>query len=74
VDETDDAFIWMIHRCPICWTRKNADKPVCYISTGLLQAMLTWISGGLEFRVIETKCCAVGDSVCEFVIQKGLIP
>ena len=56
--------------CPICWTRKNADKPVCYISTGLLQAMLTWVSGGLEFRVNESKCCAVGDSICEFVIQK----
>ena len=70
VDETDDAFIWINHRCPICWTRKTADKPVCYISTGLLQAMLTWVSGGLEFRINESKCCAVGDSVCEFVIQK----
>jgi predicted hydrocarbon binding protein len=70
VDETDDSFIWTIHRCPICWTRTGADKPVCYISTGLLQAMLTWVSGGLEFRVNESKCCAVGDTVCEFVIQK----
>jgi predicted hydrocarbon binding protein len=70
VDETDDAFIWTIHRCPTCWSRKGADKPVCYITTGLLQAMLTWVSGGMEFRVNESKCCAVGDSVCEFVIQK----
>jgi hypothetical protein len=70
VDETDDAFIWTIHRCPICWTRTGADKPVCYISTGLLQAMLTWVSDGLEFRVNESKCCAVGDTICEFVIQK----
>jgi predicted hydrocarbon binding protein len=70
VDETDDAFIWTIHRCPTCWTRKGADRPVCYISTGLLQAMLTWVSGGLVFRVNESKCCAVGDAVCEFVIQK----
>ena len=70
VDETDDAFIWTIHRCPTCWARKGADKPVCYITTGLLQAMLTWVSGGMEFRVNESKCCAVGDTVCEFVIQK----
>jgi predicted hydrocarbon binding protein len=70
VDETDDAFIWTILRCPTCWSRKGADKPVCYITTGLLQAMLTWVSGGLEFRVNESKCCAVGDTVCEFVIQK----
>ena len=70
VEEADDSFIWTIHRCPICWTRQGADKPVCYISTGLLQAMLTWVSGGLEFRVNESKCCAIGDKVCEFVIQK----
>jgi len=70
VDETDDAFIWTIHRCPTCWTRKGADKPVCYITTGLLHAMMAWVSGGSEFRVNESKCCAVGDSVCEFVIQK----
>jgi hypothetical protein len=70
VDETDNAFIWTLHRCPACWSRKGADKPVCYITTGLLQAMLTWVSGGSEFRVNESKCCAVGDTVCEFVIQK----
>jgi predicted hydrocarbon binding protein len=70
VDETEDAFIWTIHRCPICWGRHGLDKPVCYISTGLLQAMLTWVSGGLEFRVNESKCHAMGDPVCEFVIQK----
>jgi predicted hydrocarbon binding protein len=70
VDETDDAFIWTVHRCPTCWSRTGADKPVCYITTGLLHAMLTSVSGGLEFRVNESKCCAVGDSVCEFVIQK----
>jgi predicted hydrocarbon binding protein len=74
VDETNDAFIWTIHRCPICWTRKNADKPVCYISTGLLQALLIWVSGGLEFDVNESKCCALGDNVCEFVITKAPIP
>ncbi len=70
VEETDDAYIWTNHRCPICWSRKDADKPVCYIQTGLLQAMLTWFSGGSEYHVNESKCCAVGDQVCEFVIQK----
>ena len=70
VDETNDTFIWKIHRCPICWTRKGADGPVCYISIGTLQAMLTWVSGGLEFRIHEAKCCATGDIICEYVIQK----
>ena len=70
VVENEDAYIWTIHRCPVCWSRKGAEKPLCYISTGLLQAMLNWVSGGLDFRVNESKCCAVGDTVCEFVIQK----
>jgi hypothetical protein len=70
VEETDDAYIWTNQRCPICWSRKDADKPVCFIHTGLLQAMLTWFSGGLEYHVNESKCCAVGEAVCEFVIQK----
>ncbi len=70
VEEREDVFVWTIHRCPICWSRHDEDNPVCYISTGLLQAMLTWVSGGLEFRVNESKCCAIGDKVCEFVIQK----
>jgi len=73
VNESDSAFIWTIHRCPICWTRQGADNPVCSLSTGLLQAMLTWVSDGLEFQITESKCCAVGDTVCEFVIPKGPI-
>lgn len=73
VSEKEDTFIWTIHRCPICWTRKGLDRPVCYISTGLLHAMLTWVSGGLEFRINESRCCACGDDVCEFVIQKDPI-
>ena len=35
VEEKDNEFIWTIHRCPCCWGRHGADKPVCYIATGL---------------------------------------
>ena len=70
VEERDEEFIYTIHRCPVCWSRKGLDKPVCFIAVGLLQAGLKWVSGGSEFLVNESKCVAVGDSVCEFVIQK----
>jgi hypothetical protein len=40
------------------------------MAVGLLQEGLKWISGGLEFRVNESKCVAIGDGMCEFVIQK----
>jgi predicted hydrocarbon binding protein len=70
VEEKENEIIWTIHRCPCCWGRHGADKPVCYIATGLLQESLKWVSGGNDFRVNESKCVAVGDEVCEFVIQK----
>lgn len=70
VEEKDNEYIYTIHKCPVCWGRHNADKPVCFIATGLLQEGLKWVSGGNEFRVNESKCVAVGDEVCEFVIQK----
>ena len=70
VEEKDNEYIYTIHKCPCCWGRHNMDKPVCFISTGLLQEGLKWVSGGNEFRVNESKCVALGDEVCEFVIQK----
>jgi predicted hydrocarbon binding protein len=31
---------------------------------------MKWLSGGKEFRVNESKCVAMGDNVCEFIIEK----
>jgi predicted hydrocarbon binding protein len=70
VEEAEAEFIYTIHRCPVCWGRSGLDKPVCYIAVGLLQEGLKWLSGGSEFRVNESKCTAMGDPTCEFVIQK----
>lgn len=70
VEEKENEYIYTIHRCPVCWGREGADKPVCFIAVGLLQEGLKWVSGGSEFRVNESKCVALGDDVCEFVIQK----
>ncbi|NOY97849.1 MAG: 4-vinyl reductase [Chloroflexi bacterium] len=70
VEEKDNEFIYTIHKCPVCWGRHDVDKPVCFIATGLLQEGLKWVSGGNEFRVNESRCHAMGDEVCEFVIQK----
>ncbi len=70
VREEADVFIYTIHHCPVCWGRSGSDKPVCFIAVGLLQEGLKWVSGGSEFRVNESKCVAMGDEVCDFVIQK----
>jgi predicted hydrocarbon binding protein len=69
VEEKDEHFEYIIHKCPNCWGRK-ADKPACHVAVGLLQEGLRWVSGGHEFRVSETKCIAMGNEACVFVIQK----
>ena len=73
VREENDVFVYTIHRCPVCWGRSGSDKPVCFIATGLLQEGLKWVSGGNEFRVNESRCVAMGDEVCDFVILKSPI-
>jgi predicted hydrocarbon binding protein len=70
VEEHENEFVYTIHKCPVCWGRSGVDKPVCFIAVGLLQEGLKWVSGGNEFRVNESKCVALGDPVCEFIIQK----
>jgi len=72
VEERENEYIYTIHRCPVCWGRAS-DNPVCFIAIGLLQGGLIWVSGGNEFRINESKCIAVGDEVCEFIIQKNPI-
>ena len=69
VEEKDDHLVYTIHRCPVCYGR-HTDKPDCYIATGLLQESLKWVSGGSEFRVNESKCIAMGDQTCEFIVYK----
>jgi hypothetical protein len=69
VQEYENEFIYTIHHCPVCWGRK-ADKPVCLFAAGLILEGLKWVSGGHEFRVNESRCIAMGEPVCDFVIQK----
>jgi len=72
-EERENDFLYTIHRCPVCWGRHNVDKPVCFIAVGLLQEGLKWLSGGMEFRVNESRCIAMGEPVCDFIIQKAPI-
>jgi hypothetical protein len=69
VVDNGDHFTYTIHKCPVCWGR-TVDKPACFMAVGLLQEGLKWVSGGREFRVVQSTCHAVGDSVCDFLIQK----
>jgi hypothetical protein len=69
VEEFDDHFLYYIDRCSMCWGR-SADRPICYIAIGILQESLRWVSGGLEFRIQEIECVAMGAESCVFRIDK----
>lgn len=69
VESFDDYHLYHIDRCPVCWGRQ-ADKQICYVAVGLLQEGLRWVSGGMEFRVEEVECIAMGSDSCTFKIDK----
>jgi len=70
--EFEDNFIYTIHKCPVCWGR-HTDKPACFVATGLIQAGLNWVSGGKEFRVVQTTAKSTGDLNCQFMVYKDPI-
>ncbi len=69
VEEHEDHFMYSIHKCPVCWGR-TVDKPACFMATGLIQEGLKWVSGGREFKVVQTTCHAAGDPLCDFIVYK----
>lgn len=69
-EEGNDRIIYTMERCPMCWGRTGADKPVCYAGQGLLQEGLRWVSGGHEFKVDMATCLAKGDDMGRYVIYK----
>jgi len=70
LEEGDHVFRYQVKRCPVCWGRSEEKDPVCFYMSGLLEESLSWVSGGKDFNVQETKCIATGDDICEFVIPK----
>lgn len=69
LEEKEDEWHWFIDVCPVCWGRKS-DGPNCYTAIGLLQESLHWVSGGKNFRVVQTTGKSAGDETCTFVISK----
>jgi len=69
VQEEDDQFVYVIERCPVCWSR-HSDAPICHAAMGIIQEGLSWGSGGLQFKTSEVTCIAKGDPTCNFTISK----
>jgi len=69
LEDKGDHYLYTIQRCPACWGHQT-EIPSCYLMAGILLAGLKWVSGGHDFRVVETRCIALGDEACEFTIPK----
>ena len=69
VEDGDDRFVYVIVKCPVCWGRE-ADRPICHGAVGLLQGGLHWVSGGKDFKVVQTNCKAMGHDDCRFDVYK----
>ena len=71
VAEQADRFLFRLPRCATCWGREQADRPLCCLMTGILQEWVKWLAAGQDWPVVETRCIALGDAVCEFKIPKS---
>jgi predicted hydrocarbon binding protein len=68
IDEDDTYWYWIIERCPMCWER-TAGEPVCHLGVGVLRAASRWATDK-NFRIQETKCVAMGDEACVYMMDK----
>jgi predicted hydrocarbon binding protein len=69
IKESNSYWYWIIERCPYCWGR-TSNEPVCHLGLGILRAAVNWATGGKQYRIAETKCIAMGDQGCVYVIDK----
>lgn len=60
VTEDDDHWYWTIIDCPMCAGR-TADKPVCHLAVGVLQAaMENFVDKNTRYNIQPVQCQAVG--------------
>jgi predicted hydrocarbon binding protein len=66
--EQELQFFYHVDPCPVCWQRRS-ERPICFITVGFLQEAVSWLSRGLDFRVQQTACKAMGEENCVFRID-----
>jgi len=70
VSEDDQNWYWHIEACPMCAGRE-ADKPVCHLAVGVLQAaMANFVDKDARYSITPTKCQAMGESEGIIEIEK----
>lgn len=69
IAEGDDAHLWIIDRCAVCWGR-HTDEPCCHLALGILDEAIFWGTGGRRYHAEEILCVARGDPTCTIAIDK----
>ncbi|GAP22314.1 hypothetical protein [Leptolinea tardivitalis] len=64
----DGCFLYSVQHCPVCWGRTTS-APECFLTAGLLQAVVRWSTNGLDFPVTQVKAHSCGDATCDYVIS-----
>jgi two-component system response regulator HydG len=59
----------VVKDCFFCLHAREATEPVCHVLVGLVGGIADEIIGGTH-RVVEQKCIAKGDAVCEILIEQ----
>jgi predicted hydrocarbon binding protein len=68
IEEHDDHFLFVVDECPCHWRGKK-DRPVCFVTVGVLHGALRWATGK-NFNIEEISCIAMGDDACRYRIDK----
>jgi predicted hydrocarbon binding protein len=68
IEEHDDHFLYVVDECPCRWRGKK-DKPVCFVTVGVLNGALRWATGK-NFKIEEVSCISMGDDACRYRIDK----
>ena len=67
--DTANKIIYTSHVCPVCYGR-NVNAPACYVTAGVIQEALKWITLGKMYTIIQTACIGAGDAACVYEIDK----
>jgi two-component system response regulator HydG len=59
----------VVRNCFFCLHAREATEPVCHVLVGFVGGFADEIIGATH-RVVEGKCIAKGDAVCEVIIER----
>jgi predicted hydrocarbon binding protein len=59
----------LVKNCFFCLHIRESTDPVCHLLSGVMGGVADEIIGATH-RVVEEKCVAKGDNVCEFLVER----